>query len=179
VDALIAEPRVDQILWRAELTGGRQDAFCVESRRGFLQFSRGGAARDAFGGEWTWDGDPAALRLERDGGAIDSREYPNPFERIAGVLDARNSGEVWVTAVPGCEFEVPGGEAHVGGASHGALHALDSLSPVIIAGPAVSSLPRAMRSVDIAPLCMQGLGLEMRYRVGEPRPGRRALARQR
>jgi hypothetical protein len=86
------------------------------------------------------------------------------------VLDARNSGDVWVTAEPGCEFEVSGGKAHAGGASHGALHALDSLSPIIIGGAGAAALPRYMRSVDIAPLCMELLGLSMQYRVGERRP---------
>ena len=63
-----------------------------------------------------------------------------------------------------------GGKAHVGGASHGALHQLDSLSPVIIAGGAAPRrLPNKMRSVDIAPLCMQILGIPMRYQVGDPR----------
>ncbi len=75
-----------------------------------------------------------------------------------------------MTARPGCEFEVPGGKAHVGGASHGALHALDSLCPVIVAGGAAPKrLPAAMRSVDIAPLCMEILGIPMRYAVGDPR----------
>jgi hypothetical protein len=85
-------------------------------------------------------------------------------------LDLDQSGEVWVTARPGSEFEVPGGKAHVGGASHGALHALDSYSPVIIAGGgARPTLPLAMRSIDLAPLCMQLLGLPMRYQPGDPR----------
>ena len=74
------------------------------------------------------------------------------------------------------EFEVPGGKAHVGGASHGALHALDSLTPVIIAGgPVRPNLPRHLRSIDIAPICMELLGLPMRYQPGAPR-GRDALA---
>jgi hypothetical protein len=124
--------------------------------------------KDAWGTAWDWRGELEVLQLTRDGASIESSEYPNAFERIAGVLDARNSGELWVTAQPGCEFEVPGGKAHCGGASHGALHALDSLSPVVIAG-APRRLPRAMRSVDIAPLCMEALGLSMRYRVGDAR----------
>ena len=100
---------------------------------------------------------------------VESMEYPNAFERIAGAIDAADSGDLWLTAQPGCEFEVPGGKAHVGGASHGGLHALDSLSLVIAGGPGVPKLPRAMRSVDIAPLCMALLGVPMRYRVGDPR----------
>jgi hypothetical protein len=39
---------------------------------------------------------------------------------------------------------------------------------VVIAG-APFRLPRAMRSVDIAPLCMEILGMSMRYKVGDPR----------
>ena len=122
-----------------------------------------------FGGTWTWDGDAAAVGLEVDGRTLHFTDYPNAFERIAGILDLPQSGEIWFTAKAGCEFEVPGGEAHVGGASHGALHLLDSLSPVIVAGPSRMKLPLAMRGVDIAPLCMQLLGLPMRYAVGASR----------
>ena len=176
----LLDPRVDLLLWRTDITTNGRPGYTVSSARGRLEFwpvggsdtgsaAEGGSyAVDAFGNGWSWRGDLDVLRLERDGHQIWSTEYPNAFERIAGVLDARNSGELWVTAVPGCEFEVPGGEAHVGGASHGGLHALDSLSPVIVAG-AHRRLPRALRSVDIAPLCMDALGLTMRYAVGSPR----------
>jgi hypothetical protein len=127
-----------------------------------------GELRDGVGGTWSWRGSLEVLRMDRDGRDIESAEYPNAFERLAGVLDANQSGEVWVTARPGCEFELPGGIAHVGGGSHGALHALDSLCPVIVAGTKRKP-PRMMRSVDIAPLCLEALGMPMRYRIGEPR----------
>jgi hypothetical protein len=166
------DPRVDTAMWQRGLVDAGAPGYRVVSQRGRLDFWRGanGSAHgmDAFGTEWSWNGDLDALQYQRDGREIDSSEYPNAFERIAGALDAQNSGEVWLTARPGCEFEVPGGEAHTGGASHGALHALDSLSPVIIAG-APRRLPKAMRSVDIAPLCMDLLGIPMRYRVGDAR----------
>ena len=71
--------------------------------------------------------------------------------------------------VPGCEFELPGEVAHVGRGSHGALHALDSFSPVVIGGAGAPKLPRTMRAVDIAPLCVRLLGLPTRYAVGDPR----------
>jgi len=169
----LADPRVDLVLWHTRLASGQDDAYVVASQRGRLEFWRGDDgpkhARDAFGTEWSWRGDETALQLKVEDSLVDSTEYPNAFERIAGALDARNSGEMWVTAQPGCEFEVPGGVAHVGGASHGALHALDSLSPVLVGGAGAPALPLAMRSVDIAPLCMTLLGLTMRYRVGDPR----------
>jgi hypothetical protein len=167
------EPRIDQILWHSRLTHARRDVYVVHSARGRLEFWRnpGGhhSARDAFGTSWSWNGELSALQMEADGGWIESEEYPNAFERIAGALDAEHAGEVWLTAKPGCEFEVRGGKAHVGGASHGSLHVLDSLSPVIAGGAVSPRLPRAMRSVDIAPLCLHLLGLPMRYEVGDPR----------
>jgi hypothetical protein len=146
----------------------------VATARGVLEFSRdataGATGVDPFGTTWRWQGEPDALDLRIDGRTIESGQYPNGFERIAGVLDLDKSGELWVTARPGCEFEAPGGEAHIGGASHGALHALDSLCPVIVAGGgARRRLPRHLRSIDLAPLCMDALGIPMRYRVGDPR----------
>ena len=171
---ILADPRVDQVISRASLTVRDKPGYTVLSERGRIDFARAGAggagAEDAFGGRWTWTGDARSLGIEQDGGALEFTQYPNAFERIRGVLDLDQSGELWVTAKPGCEFEVPGGKAHVGGASHGALHALDSLSPLIIAGgPVRPTLPRHLRSVDIAPLCMQLLGLTMRYRPGDGR----------
>jgi hypothetical protein len=172
--AVLEDPRVDQVMWRTALTRAGAEGYTVSTHRGRLEFSRAAASAtgaDVFGGLWTWRGDAGAVGLEQDGTTIQFTDYPNAFERIAGVLDLDKSGEIWVTAKAGCEFEVPGGEAHVGGASHGALHTLDSLSPVIVAGGATRhTLPRHMRSVDIAPLCMQILGIPMRYKVGDPRP---------
>ena len=174
----LADRRVDLVIWASRLTASDSSAYVVDSQRGRLEFWRGSgeaprsgtaSGRDEFGTAWSWRGAPEALQLDVDRGLVTSSEYPNAFERIAGVLDASNSGDVWLTAQPGCEFEIPGGKAHVGGGSHGALHALDSLSPVVAGGAGAPKLPRAMRSLDIAPLCMQLLGLPMRYKVGDPR----------
>jgi hypothetical protein len=172
IEDLRSEPRIDQVIWRTGLTRRDAEGYSVLTARGRLEFTRaaGGGVPDPFGGTWSWRGEPAAVGLERHDRRLDFAEYPNAFERIAGVLDLDQSGELWVTARPGCEFEVPGGTAHVGGASHGALHALDSLSPVILAGAGVGfRLPRHFRSVDLAPLCMTLLDLPMRYRPGMPR----------
>ena len=171
---LLTDARVDHIICRSSLLRDGARGVSVLTRRGRLEFDRADSghtdAEDAFGGRWTWTGDAAALGVEQDGRTVEFSQYPNAFERIAGVLDLDDSGEMWVTAVPGCEFEVPGGKAHVGGASHGALHALDSFSPVVMAGgPVVPRLPTQMRSVDIAPICLQLLGMPMRYRPGDPR----------
>ena len=174
--AALADDRIDLVMWNADLRHDQSAAYMVAGAAGRLEFVRGHAGRggwthaeDHLGAAWSWRGDPDVLDFEQDGKRLWFRTYPNAFERIAGVLDLEKSGEVWITASPGCEFEVPGNEAHIGGASHGALHALDSYCPVIVAGPAPVILPREMRSVDIAPLCMALLGVEMRYAVGDGR----------
>jgi hypothetical protein len=175
VDDLLSDPRVDMALWRSDLIDGGEAGYTAASRRGTLGFERAkggsmaGSVTDSAGASWTWKGAPSTLDMNASDGRVRFNLYPNAFERIAGVLDLDKAGEIWVTAAPGCEFQVPGGDAHAGGASHGALHALDSYSPVIVAGPSRVSLPRHMRSVDIAPLCMQLLGVDMRYKVGQPR----------
>jgi hypothetical protein len=170
--AALLDPKVDQVIWRSQLTGGTS-GYTVLTHRGRIEFARDSSqqnAEDDFGGLWRWHGEALALDIEQDGRSLRYRQYPNAFERIAGALDLDESGEIWVTAKPGFEFEVPGGKAHVGGASHGALHQLDSLSPVIIAGGAAPRrLPLKMRSLDIAPLCMEILGIPMRYKVGDRR----------
>jgi hypothetical protein len=174
VQDLVEHPLVDQVIGRTRLIQDGGEGYSVFTSRGNLQFSRAlnGSAdtQDVFGGRWCWSGDASALAIDHDDRTIVFDLYPNAFERIAGVLDLEQSGELWVTARPGAEFEVPGGKAHVGGASHGALHALDSHSPVILAGGGMRpKLPQDMRSIDIAPLCMQLLGIPMRYAPGDPR----------
>lgn len=174
VRTVLQDPNVDQVIWRSRLTGGSL-GYEVASPRGRLHFARGAQSGetscvDAFGGFWTWAGDPETLGIHQEKRRVEFTDYPNAFERLAGALDLDKSGEIWVTAKPGCEFEVPGGKAHAGGASHGALHGLDSFSPVIVAGTgAPQTLPSYMRSADLAPLIMDILGIPMRYKVGDPR----------
>jgi hypothetical protein len=178
---ILLSSHVDQVIWRTRFGDG-STRYTVLTHRGRLEFARitgaagdfGSAAfehgQDAFGERWHWRGETRTVGLDHDGRHLYFVDYPNAFERITGVLDHDASGEIWVTAKPGAEFEVPGGKAHGGGASHGALHALDSFSPVIMAGGAAPPrLPVNMRSVDIAPICMEVLGIPMRYKVGEPR----------
>lgn len=164
VSRLLPAPGVDQVLWHPRAGGLEEDAYVAASSRGRLTFrrvpDRPSSVRDAHGNTWSWTGEASVLDVRTDGTRVAFGDYPNAFERIAGALDSHYAGDIWVTAKPGCEFEVPGGEAHAGGASHGALHALDSLSPIVAAGgPVRWSLPEHIRSVDLAALCLDRLGL--------------------
>ena len=169
----LEDQRVDHAFWRADAEGTAGNRYAARNAAGDLEFWRGQdgdqSAQDAYGTTWSWRGNLSVLDACVEDGRLRWNDYPNAFERIAGALDAPKSGDVWFTARPGCEFEVPGGKAHVGGASHGGLHALESLCPFIIAGPTKVDLPADMRSVDIAPLCLGLLDLPSAMRVGDPR----------
>ena len=174
IELALGDARVDHAFWRVEPGGRAGNCYAARNADGHLEFWRGKdggqSAQDSLGTPWSWRGDLSVLDAQAEDGLLRWNNYPNAFERIAGALDAPKAGAVWLTARPGCEFEVPGGAAHVGGASHGGLHALESLCPVVIAGPTKVKLPRHMRSVDIAPLCLELLGIPAPFRVGDPRP---------
>jgi hypothetical protein len=173
IDTALADARVDHAIYRGTDIDGVADRFWVEAAGNVLSFWRGSSgathAADAFGNAWSWQGDLAAIDARVESGRLVWRGYPNAFERLAGVLEHPHSATLWVTAKPGCEFEVPGGEAHLGGSSHGGLHALESYCPLIVAGPRRIELPTHFRAIDIAPLCQQLLGLPSRHRVGDGR----------
>lgn len=176
LDAMLADDRIELAVYRGKDVAGVPDHFWVESARGRLEFWGGATgpaqAQDAYGTTWSYAGDLSVIDARVEDGRMVWNDFPNAFERIAGILDHPDSATLWVTARPGCEFEVPGGEAHAGGSSHGGLHALESYCPLIIAGPRPVPLPAHFRSVDIAPLCLNLLGLPSRHRVGEPRRAR-------
>lgn len=170
---LLADPRVDQLIWPAAYSGkGEKGYYVATLDRGRLHFWPGtdgaNVAVDYYGCPWSWVGN-----LETVGGELLAdntlvfHNYPNAFERIVGALDCKNSGHLWLTARPGCEFSVKETNIHAGGGSHGSLHALDSLSPLLVAGaPEGIQLPLHPRSVDIAPLCMTVLGLQPPHPMG-------------
>jgi hypothetical protein len=173
ISRALTEPRVDHVCWATgERPEGGRGYAVTSSDRGRLDFWRGDGRThgvDGPGTAWSWLGDLAVVDATLDGERITWGDYPNAFERLAGALDAPNSGALWVTAKPGCEFEVEGGKAHLGGASHGGLHVLESSSLFVLAGPDRVTLPAEMRTIDLAPLCLQLLGLPSEHRVGDPR----------
>lgn len=183
VEQLLAEPRVDQVMWHGSVLDPHDTTFHVATAdRGHLQFTmtdREPSTLDEYGGRWAWSGDLAAV-----GGRIDERgrlvsdDYPNPFERLAGGLRHPHAGHLWATARPGSEFLAPGGGVHVGGASHGALHAQDSILPLFTAGwPTPIEWTAPPRTVDVAALCLTALGLVPSRAAGESHAAAWAQAR--
>lgn len=168
--AALTDTRVDQVIWQASIAEPNMRGFKVATAdRGALHFWLGGpeavpgssTATDDHGNVWSWRGDLATVdgRVE-SGRLVYGGDYPNALERLAGGVGFDDGGDLWVTAKPGYEFAVPGGGVHTGGGSHAALHALDSTTPVLLAGaPAGISLKPNFRSIDVAPLVMKILGI--------------------
>jgi hypothetical protein len=88
-------------------------------------------------------------------------DYPNAFERICGILESREVGQIWMTARPGYEFQTPLAGIHKGGGSHGSLHYGDSLTSLLVAGANSDyELPEHPRLIDIKPICLALAGLD-------------------
>lgn len=154
---LLADSRIDQVLWRSSLfKKGAPGWHIATSDRGTLYFRAGSdgadhTAHDIYGCPWSWTGDLATVDGHVENGIITFKNYPNAFERIAGGLQCENSGDLWVTARIGHECSVTDTAVHHGGGSHGSLHVLDSVAPIIIAGaPHSVMLPKNPRIVDLA-----------------------------
>ncbi len=86
--------------------------------------------------------------------------HPNALERIWQILGCVNAGDVVVSAAPRYEFRDAGGASHLGGGSHGSLHAVDSLVPLAAVGlEPVAALQAEPSIEDIAAICAGHLGI--------------------
>jgi hypothetical protein len=104
-------------------------------------------------------------------GLLEAPEYPDALARVWSALLCPTSGDVLLSAAPGYEFLDWGGQAHIGGGSHGSLRGEDSLGALILCGVdggpgrAPSAEPptregQAQWSIrDIAPLVRAHFGL--------------------
>ena len=130
----------------------------VSCERGTLRFRAGGDLTDARGGTWTVTGDHAALDLSVNDGRVRSGDYPHALARLWSALECHRTGDVLVSAEPGYEFIDWGGQAHMGGGSHGSLHRCDSLGVLLACG---FDMPeREQWSIeDATPLVLDHMGV--------------------
>jgi hypothetical protein len=99
-----------------------------------VRFRPGAGDADARGDGWDVEGDLDVLGLERSDGRITSASHPDPLARLWSALTAATAGDVLVSLAAGYETVDWGGMTHVGGGSHGALAAEDSLVPLLTVG---------------------------------------------
>ena len=137
-------------------------AWAVVERRGaVLRFRPGAEASDLRGARWAVEGDLAALEATVDDATLSSETYPDPLARVWSALNSPHAGDFVLSLAPGYEAVDWGGVSHAGGGSHGALHAGDSLGPLLFVGcgpdDAIGRPQWALR--DIAPVVYDHFGL--------------------
>jgi hypothetical protein len=91
---------------------------------------------------------------------VSSAAYPDALGRIWAALRCPGSGELLLSAGPGYEFVDWGGADHVGGGSHGSLHAVDSLGVLLWCGTGPPTTARPQWTIrDAVPLVRGHFGL--------------------
>ena len=139
---------------------GDELALRVESASGELTFRPGAEVEDRRGRRWRVDGDPSVLDAEISDGRIESGSYPDALSRLWSAATAPHAGDVVCSLADRYECVDWGGASHVGGGSHGSLHAGDSLGPLLLVGfePGVERRRGQWALHDVAGLVLEHFG---------------------
>jgi hypothetical protein len=153
---------VDLVLWlERDAHDAPREGVIASPLHGELRFAPGGRLVDPRGLSWSVDGALAAIDGSIQDGRLLTPAYPDALARAWTALTCRTSGEVLLSAAPGIEFVDWGGQAHLGGGSHGSLHASDSLGARVLSGLALPEPEPAQWAIrDIAPLVLRHFGLD-------------------
>jgi Type I phosphodiesterase / nucleotide pyrophosphatase len=156
---------IDLVMWlERDAHDAPREGVISSPAHGELRFAPGGGLRDARGAAWSVEGALAAIGASAHDGRLLSPDYPDALARVWSALTCPTSGEVLLSAAPGYEFVDWGRQAHVGGGSHGSLHASDSLGALVVAGvrlPAPASQPAQWAIRDVAALVLGHFGLDV------------------
>jgi predicted AlkP superfamily pyrophosphatase or phosphodiesterase len=133
----------------------------VERAEATVRFRPGDEVGDLRGGRWEVTGDLEALEATVSDGRLSSETYPDPLARVWSALTAPHAGDFVVSLAPGFEAVDWGGVSHAGGGSHGALHAGDSLGPLLFVGcgPETAAEREQWTLRDVAPAIREHFGL--------------------
>jgi hypothetical protein len=144
------------------LTDHPDGEVAVHTGRGELRFTHGGGLTDLRGARWGVDGDLGALDLRAEDGIVRSDTYPDALGRIWSALRCRRAGEVLLSAAPGYEFLDWGRAHHVGGGSHGSLHATDSHAVLLWTGTGPDKDAKEQWALrDITPMVLDHFGVSV------------------
>src|SRR4029077_8930437 len=152
---------IEHVMWLARDAHDRPSEAIISSPLGGeLRFAPGGELRDAREKTWSVEGALAVIDAVTDEGLLATPSYPDALGRVWSALTCPTSGEVLLSAAPGYEFLDWGRQAHVGGGSHGSLHACDSLGALVLCGVEVPQPEPAQWAIrDVAPLVLNHFGL--------------------
>jgi hypothetical protein len=107
------------------------------------------------------DGDLEALALEVRDGELAGDVYPDALGRLWSALAAPQAGDLLVSLALGHECVDWGQMTHIGGGSHGSLHAEDSLVPLLLSGlePQTAETRAQWKLCDVPGLVFSHFGI--------------------
>jgi predicted AlkP superfamily pyrophosphatase or phosphodiesterase len=144
---------VELAMWLArDIHGTGVEGVIAGPGRSELRFRPGGDIEDLAGRSWGVEGSLEVLHADVREGRLSTPDHPHVLERAWSALNCATSGDVLLSAAPGHEFADLGGQAHVGGGSHGSLRGEDSLGALILCGVDIPHAPEQWSIRDIAPL---------------------------
>jgi Type I phosphodiesterase / nucleotide pyrophosphatase len=160
VTRALAIEGVEHVMWLArDAHDVPREGIISSPLHGELRFSPGGPLADPRGSSWSVEGPLAVLDAAVEDGRLETPAYPDALARVWAALTCPTSGEVLLSAGPGYEFLDWGRQAHIGGGSHGSLHAADSLGALVICGIAPPQPQPGQWAIrDIAPLVLGHFG---------------------
>jgi hypothetical protein len=155
---------VDLVIWlERDAHDAPREGVIASPAHGELRFCPGGELHDLRGRAWSVEGALGAIGAEVRDGRLLSPDYPDALARVWSAITCTSSGEVLLSAAEGYEFLDWGRQAHVGGGSHGSLHASDSLGALILSGVQPPSTPSEQWAIrDVAPIALDHFGVRPR-----------------
>ncbi len=153
---------VDLVMWLEQTPEGAiLEGVIARPSVGELRFAPEGPCKDTRGRQWSIEGELEVLEASVRDGHLHAPAYPDALARVWSALTCPTSGDVLLSAAPGYEFLDWGGQAHVGGGSHGSLHAEDSLGALVLCGVGfpVGGEPAQWAIRDVAGLVARHFGL--------------------
>ena len=154
---------VDLVMWlERDAHEVPREGVIASQLHGELRFAPGEQLVDPRGAGWNIDGELAVIDGSVQDGRLLTPSYPDALARTWAALSCPTSGQVLLSAAPGFEFLDWGRQAHVGGGSHGSLHASDSLGALVLSGVALAEaeIPEQWAIRDVAPLVLRHFGLD-------------------
>jgi hypothetical protein len=152
---------IEHVIWLArDAHDVPHEGIIQSAARGELRFRPDGPVQDARGGSWSLEGSLEVIDASVEDGRLSAPDYPDALARVWAALTCPTSGEVLLSAALGYEFIDWGRQSHVGGGSHGALHAADSLGALVLCGLDSDHREPAEWAIrDVAPLVLDHFGL--------------------
>jgi hypothetical protein len=152
---------IDLVVWlERDAHEEPREGVIASPLHGELRFCPGGPVSDARGQSWSIEGSLGVLGASIEDGVLVAPQYPDALARTWSALTCETSGEVLLSAGVGYEFIDWGRQAHVGGGSHGSLHACDSLGALVLSGVELPRPEPAQWAIrDIAPIVRAHFGV--------------------